>query len=1148
MKASRKKTTPSQKRAGSTSRTTDIKYKALFEQSPYGVLIIDTRGKILDFNEEAHRQLGYSRKEFKGLSIADIDPFQSPEEIRQSVEEVLKKGTAEFAVRHRTKEGETRDVHVITRALALSGETVFHTIWRDITDQKRAEEAVRRSEEKFQTLFHSADDAFFILDPGGNFIDVNKAAYERLGYTKDEILSMHVSRLHSPKFAGMVPARLALVGEKGHAVVESEHVRKDGTVMPVEISARMVDYEGKKAIFSIVRDTTQRKKAEEARIQSEKRFHALFDSTPLGVVLVSKDRRIVDCNAAFQKMLGYSLKELQTMSIPEISHAGDDLATREHYRRMLAGEIDSFTMEKRHIRKDGTVIWTNLTGTTTRDEDGVLQLIFGIVEDITERKKTEQAVRHSARRLNEAQQIAHVGNWEWDVITNQVFWSDELYRIYGYRPHEISPDYGLIVDSMHPGSRQDFLQAIDAALKGERPFEMDYAFFRKDGSVGTLHTIGKVTRHPDGKPMRMAGIVQDITEQERAQEALRESEEKFRSIFNNASDGILIVNVSTQKFAAANKTVCDMLGYTAEELLGLGIEQIHPAEELARVRREFEKQMRGEKRVAEDLQVKRKDGSVFYADISSTPLVFGGERYAVGIFRDITERKRMEEALRSSRDFIERILDTVDEAFIVIGRDYRIMMANSAYGAQVRMPVGEIIRKHCYEISHQSDVPCHEAGEECAVRHCFETGEPHSCVHKHTDKDGGVLYVETKAFPLRDASGNVTSAIEVINNITDKHLLEEQILRTQKLEAVGLLAGGIAHDFNNLLQGVFGNISMAKMFSDERGKAYAMLEGAEAALFQATNLTKQLLTFSRGGEPVKKVIALSSVIDHSVRFALSGSNVNYLSSIEGSLWTVEADEGQINQVVHNIVLNACEAMPVGGTVTVHMQNIRIGERSAVPLKKGNYVRIDITDSGPGITADYLSRIFDPYFTTKQKGSGLGLTTSYSIIKKHGGLITVNSQLGVGSTFSLYLPASDQQPLSREGRVKELFTGKGKILVMDDEEVVRAITGHMLEGLGYEVDFAENGEQAVEKYSAAMKSDRPFHAVILDLTVRGGMGGRETIRQLAAIDPSVRAVVSSGYSSDDILSQYREYGFLAVLTKPFQIEELGLVLHGLSSNK
>jgi nitrogen-specific signal transduction histidine kinase/CheY-like chemotaxis protein len=404
--------------------------------------------------------------------------------------------------------------------------------------------------------------------------------------------------------------------------------------------------------------------------------------------------------------------------------------------------------------------------------------------------------------------------------------------------------------------------------------------------------------------------------------------------------------------------------------------------------------------------------------------------------------------------------------------------------------------------------------------------------------------VETKAFPLKDAAGNVTSAIEVINNMTDKHLLEEQILRTQKLEAVGLLAGGLAHDFNNLLQGVFGNISMAKMFSDKGGKAYAMLEGAETALYQATNLTKQLLTFSKGGEPVKRVIDLPSLVDNAVKFSLSGSNVNYRSAVDDRLWPVEADDGQINQVIHNIVLNACEAMPDGGTVAIEMQNVTINEKNSLPLKQGKYVQLDIKDSGTGISASHLPKIFDPYFTTKKKGSGLGLATSYSIVTKHGGMITASSQLGVGSVFSIYLPASGKSIVPAEVQAGGLLTGKGRILIMDDEEIVRSVAGHMIESLGYEVDFSENGEQAIEKYSAAKRSNRPFNAVILDLTVRGGMGGKEAVGRLAEIDPEVRAIVSSGYSADDIISNYREYGFQEVLSKPYQIDVLGRVLYNL----
>jgi two-component system cell cycle sensor histidine kinase/response regulator CckA len=504
----------------------------------------------------------------------------------------------------------------------------------------------------------------------------------------------------------------------------------------------------------------------------------------------------------------------------------------------------------------------------------------------------------------------------------------------------------------------------------------------------------------------------------------------------------------------------------------------------------------------------------------------------------------MEEALRDSREFIASILDTVDEAFIVIDREYRIVLANNAYGSQGNLPVPDIVGKHCYEISHRSDRPCHQRGEECAVRHTFEKGEPHSCVHRHCNKDGGVIYVETKSYPLKDASGAVTSAIEVIKNITDRHLLEEQLLRTQKLEAVGLLAGGIAHDFNNLLQGVFGNISLAKMFPDSNGNISRMLEGAEAALTQARNLTRQLLTFSKGGEPVKKVISLAPVVHNSVKFALSGSNVNYLFSADEDLRLVEADEGQINQVMHNIVLNAVEAMPEGGTIRIALDNVELDGRSGLPLTKGNYVQVAITDSGTGIPDSHLSRIFDPYFTTKRKGSGLGLTTSYSIIKKHGGLLDVRSELGAGSTFIIYLPASGKRLLPEGEGETGILTGSGRVLVMDDEEVVRTVASHMIEGLGYEVDLAETGEEATEKYAEALKTGRTFDAVILDLTVRGGMGGREAIRKMIEMDPAVKAVVSSGYSADAIAADYRQHGFSAVLSKPYELRELGSVLHAL----
>jgi two-component system cell cycle sensor histidine kinase/response regulator CckA len=399
---------------------------------------------------------------------------------------------------------------------------------------------------------------------------------------------------------------------------------------------------------------------------------------------------------------------------------------------------------------------------------------------------------------------------------------------------------------------------------------------------------------------------------------------------------------------------------------------------------------------------------------------------------------------------------------------------------------------------------------------------------------------------MRDDSGNVSSVIEKINNITEKHLLEEEQLKTQKLEAIGTLAGGIAHDFNNLLQGVFGYISMAKMTLDQKERSLAMLEQAEKALHMSVNLTAQLLTFSKGGRPVKKKIMLQSIIDNSVRFALSGSRTEYRIKRDEGLWAVEADEGQLGQVIQNIVLNSDQAMPMGGTVVITARNVHAPQKGLpLLLMEGNYVEISVKDTGIRIPDHYLSRIFDPYFTTKEKGSGLGLATSYSIIKNHGGLIDVESEMGKGSTFYIYLPAIEEDGEKVETiSATDAIVRKGRILVMDDEELVRNVAGEMIRVLGHEAEFAMNGEEAVIKYREAMSSDKRFDIVILDLTVRGGVGGEEAIRELLAIDPDINAVVSSGYIDNSTISEYRNHGFKACLKKPFTMKGLRDTLNAL----
>ncbi len=322
---------------------------------------------------------------------------------------------------------------------------------------------------------------------------------------------------------------------------------------------------------------------------------------------------------------------------------------------------------------------------------------------------------------------------------------------------------------------------------------------------------------------------------------------------------------------------------------------------------------------------------------------------------------------------------------------------------------------------------------------------------------------------------------------------------------------------------------------------FRRLQEAERASYHARELTKQLLTFAKGGAPVKSTVSLEQLIRDSAGFAMRGSNVRCDFSFAEDLLPVDADAGQIGQAFNNLVINACQAMPEGGAIKIDAQNVDIGPAEGMPLPGGKYVKISVRDHGTGIPEEHLQRIFDPYFTTKQKGSGLGLSIVHSVIRNHNGNITVESRPGVGSTFIIYLPASTEKVVGRELKGENHIPGKGRLLLMDDEEIVRKVTGEILKGMGYEVEFASDGTEAIRLYKTAMTSSRPFDAVIMDLTVPGGMGGKEAIQKLLEADPGVKAVVSSGYSQDPIMAHYREYGFCEVIAKPFSSIELGRIM-------
>jgi two-component system, cell cycle sensor histidine kinase and response regulator CckA len=514
--------------------------------------------------------------------------------------------------------------------------------------------------------------------------------------------------------------------------------------------------------------------------------------------------------------------------------------------------------------------------------------------------------------------------------------------------------------------------------------------------------------------------------------------------------------------------------------------------------------------------------------------------------REIAQHKQTEEALRESEGHYRLMTENASDVVWKVGNDYRFTYISPADERLRGFRADEVLGNHAFEMFDEEGIAAlkniarqRQEAELDGTRNESITFEA-----RHRCKDGSWLWGEISSTPVRNAQGTIIGYHGITREITERKQREKEQLKIEQLESLGALAGGIAHDFNNILTGIMGNISIAQMFLDAAHKAYNPLVEAENASARAGELAHQLLTFARGGEPVKKVVSLSQLVEKTSSLVLSGSNVKGCIKIPETIHAIEADEAQLNQVFHNIIINARQAMPAGGTLAVTAQNETLHTGNSMNLPGGSYVRLSFTDQGSGIAEGDLPRIFAPYFTTKPTGKGLGLASAYSIVNRHGGHIGVSSETGRGTTFTIHLPSIGKSYAAQQTdsvpKAGAVHTG-GSILVMDDEEIIRKMTTEILEYLGYKASTCENGTEAIAQYKAAKESGEPFSAVIMDLTIPGGMGGKEAARQILAIDPKARLIVSSGYSNDPIMSDYSAFGFSGSIAKPYKLQDFSQLL-------
>ena len=623
----------------------------------------------------------------------------------------------------------------------------------------------------------------------------------------------------------------------------------------------------------------------------------------------------------------------------------------------------------------------------------------------------------------------------------------------------------------------------------------------------------------------------------------REGGELFRTVFENSAAGIALVELSG-RFLTVNPAYSEIYGYSREEFLRIDFLTLTHQDD-KQLSLDVMKQViaaRG-RSVRFSKRYVHRDGHTIWAEVKSELMydAKGEPSYFITHVNDVTERTLAEKALFGEKERLRVTLRCIGDGVITTDTEGRIVIMNRAAELLTGWSQDEAAGTPLSSVFVIKSEPTRKSSAN-PVQQVLQTGRTVE-LENHTllvSRDGTERSIADSGSPIRDAKGGTIGVVLVFRDVTEKARFLESAEKAQRLESLGVLAGGIAHDFNNLLTGIYGNVELARGASQSPG-VNGFLDATLNTLTRARGLTQQLLTFSKSGMPQRRIEKLDPFVRETVQFASSGSSTAVTCGLPDDLWLCSFDPVQMGQVIDNIVINALQAMPAGGALTVTAENLTLAPGSHPTLAGGRFVQISIRDSGEGIPRETLGRIFDPFFTTKKAGSGLGLSIAFSVVSRHGGTIEVESVIGQGTTFRIVLPAADAASTPARAADPSLEHGKGRILLMDDEERIRTVVTAMLRRIGYDVESAAEGGEALRVFAAGAAAGRPFDAVVLDLTVHGGMGGTETVAAIRRLDPAVPVIVASGYADGPIISDPGRYGFTAGIAKPFRLSVLSQLL-------
>jgi len=1008
----------------------DERFQAIFAQAAVGIAQIGLDGELLLVNNRFCQMLGYPLSELRTKTLQDIT---HPDYIAESVAGRRKLLAGEISSHTMEKCYIRKDGAVFwgrrNRSLVRDQDNLpkyFIEVMEDITDKVQAERALQESEQRFRATIFQATVGITQCDATGKWLLVNDRFCEIVGYTRAELREKTVFDLTHPDDLQIcrVAVKQLLTGEIPSYSEEKRYIRKDGSEVWTRVFVNGVwDADNRLEYFiGVVEDITEMVRAERALRDSEQRFRATFFQAAVGIAQTSAQGQWLLVNGRLCEILGYTPAELRGKTFLDITHPDDRAANIATLRQFLAGEISSWSAEKRYIHKNGATVWAKVYVSLVRDQHHLPQYFITVVEDITERKLIEERLRASEAQLMEAQHLAKVGSWERHIESGTIHWSEEMLRILGLA--SVAPsNLPTFLSCIHPKDRGKILEIDDKVRSSIAPVEVEYRIIRPDGETRFVRSIVRAIRDDQGVPVRITGATQDITEQVRAAELLRESEWHLRNAARLAHVGHWQWDIPTNRVSGS--------------------------EEMFRI---------------------------FWKPQDYTPSY-------EGFLQDLAPW---------DRDRVERL-----------------------------------------------------------IRDPLENKIGHSVEYQIAHPNGDLRTISCTWEVLLDEEGSIVRMFGACQDITNSRRAQEQALARQKLESLGILASGIAHDFNNLLGGILAEAELIEMYSPSHLAPIEELHRIKASAIRGAEIVRELMIYAgqdqaNNVEPIDVSRLVTEMLE-LLKVSISKHAV-LTTNLQKDLPAVWGNAPKIRQVVMNLVLNASEAIGEReGVIKVTTEHVSGGKNlvlnAGTDLPEGDYVRLEVSDTGCGITEEARTKIFDPFYTTKFAGRGLGLAVVQGVVHAHGGAISLVSTPGEGTTFEVLLScagkASNTQSVASSAGVEESNARTGTVLVVEDEEALRHAVSKALTKRGFSVIKVRDGSAAMEMIRADADD---IDLVLLDVTLPGA-SSREIFEETQRIRPNVKVVVTSAYSKETVDASFAGLRVEHFIRKPFQLSDLVNLLQG-----